>query len=250
MTRGFTSPNFTQCPNDWFDEMLPQMTIAEAKVTAMLIRHTFGFHRLTVEIGMSRLARLTGLSENAVLRGAKAAEARGIVKRVNKGRGDRRRTVWELVVTTSASEVVNEAATSTTEVGLPPPRRQTTSTSEAREIKTKEKKKKEPLTAERTPSAHPALIAYRESAKLNPTQPQSDPIIAAVGDKPEAVAFWKQVVAAYCLQGWNPRNVANMLDYFKRHELPATRRGGKSRSSAGKYDALLKHLEASDGNPG
>jgi len=143
--KGFTSPNFTQSPNDWFDEMLPTMSESEMRVTAVLIRHTFGFHRKRVEMGLARLAKLTGLSENGVIAGARQAEKRGIVKRTNAGHGDRRRTIWELVVTTSASEVVTNTTsasevvtTSASEVVLPQPVRQTTSASEGREIKTKE----------------------------------------------------------------------------------------------------------------
>ncbi len=103
--KGFCSPNYTQSPNDWFDEMLPTMGLAETKVTAVLIRHTFGFHRKRVEMGLARLAKLTGLTERNAMVGAKQAEARGIVKRLNAGHGDRRRTIWELVVTTSPREV-------------------------------------------------------------------------------------------------------------------------------------------------
>jgi hypothetical protein len=141
MTDGFSSPNYTQVPNDWFDRYLPLMDLAEAKVTAVLIRWTFGYHRHAVSLSLSNLKRLTGLSEASVLTGATAAEERGLVRRSNKGAGDRRRTRWEVIVTTSEFEVVEPDTTSTVEVVLPQPLRQTTSTVEGHLNKAKQTKK-------------------------------------------------------------------------------------------------------------
>ena len=175
--KGFSSPNYTQAPNDWFDEMLPLMGLAEMKVTAVLIRHTFGFHRKRVDMGLARLAALTGLSENSVIKGALEAEKRGTLKRLNAGRGDRRRTVWELVITTSANEAINQTSsasevvtTSASEAELPQQLRQTTSATEGRERKNKETKKEgggpppQPPFRKHTqePRGAAAIRAYRQ----------------------------------------------------------------------------------------
>ncbi len=138
MPEGFTSPNYTQAPNDWFDTMLPEMGLAELKVTAVIIRWTFGYHRTRVGLSLIQLKRLTGLTERNVIAGATAGVRRGILRRLNSGRGDRRQTVWEVIVTTSLGEVV----TSPREVALPPLGRQTTSLGEVHLNKEKEKEKK------------------------------------------------------------------------------------------------------------
>jgi hypothetical protein len=161
---GFQSPNYTQSPNDWYDELLPLMGYAETKVTAVLIRNTFGFHKKRCELSLTALARKTGLSESNVLRGAESAEQRGIIRRLTKGQGRRRRTVWEVIVdksTTSTAEVVDEKTTSTAEVALPLQQRQTTSAVEGRINKQKETKKNTLTTsaALNTSAAEPAAAA-------------------------------------------------------------------------------------------
>jgi hypothetical protein len=141
---GFQSPNYTQAPNDWFDEYLPLQGYAEMKVTAVVLRNTLGFHKKRFELSLTAMARKTGLSETNVIVGAEAAEKRGLIQRVNKGSGRRRKTVWEAVIgtgTTSATEVVIGNATSATEVALPLLQRQTTSATEGRTKKPKETKK-------------------------------------------------------------------------------------------------------------
>jgi hypothetical protein len=79
----FTSPNYTQTPNELFDELMQDMGYAELKVTLAVIRLTFGFHREGYEIKatLSQMQQMTGLSRPAILAGAKAAEERGIVEK-------------------------------------------------------------------------------------------------------------------------------------------------------------------------
>jgi hypothetical protein len=55
-----------------------------------------------------------------------------------------------------------------------------------------------------------------------------------VGDEPKALALWERVVAGYVLKGWNPRNVAGMLEFFKRGEVP----GGNASKPAASAPAV------------
>lgn len=151
------SPRYTQTPNVLFDKYLADMGLAELKVVMAISRKTFGWHQNGCRISIRSLAALTGLSENGVLSGARAAQKRGILKKIS---GDRRITYWELIVENSASEAVEPAETSTSasevveessdngdtsasEAKLPQPVRQTTSASEARLKKGLKKKEKE-----------------------------------------------------------------------------------------------------------
>jgi hypothetical protein len=94
-TSAFPEPNYTQTPNNFFD-MLPDMENSEVKVTLVMIRNTFGFHRSTFKMGINKLAEATGLSRNAVKDGAEAAENRGTFRRTNPE--EQTEAEWELVV--------------------------------------------------------------------------------------------------------------------------------------------------------
>lgn len=92
---GFKEPNYTQTPNDFFT-MLPEMSDAELRVTTVMIRETFGWHRATFKMSIPKLAKAAGLCDNAARAGAAAAESRGTFKRVNPdAQGE---AEWELVV--------------------------------------------------------------------------------------------------------------------------------------------------------
>jgi hypothetical protein len=100
---GFESPNYTQAPNDFF-AMIPNMEEAELRVTLVMIRQTFGFHREGFKMGLNKLADAAGLSRNGAKAGAEAAEKRGTFYRTNPdslGEAE-----WSLVVYPSASDQV------------------------------------------------------------------------------------------------------------------------------------------------
>lgn len=92
---GFQSPNFTQTPNDFF-AMVPDMSDAELRVTTVMIRLTFGYHRDGFKMGVSKLATAAGLSRQGALDGAEAAENRGTFRRTNAG--EQGEAEWELIV--------------------------------------------------------------------------------------------------------------------------------------------------------
>lgn len=81
----FQAPNYTQTPNDLFDEMLPEMGYAELKVTLAAIRLTLGWHRDRAKLSLKKMMSMTGLSRQAVLDGAQRAEKRGILSRSSDG---------------------------------------------------------------------------------------------------------------------------------------------------------------------
>jgi DnaD/phage-associated family protein len=92
----FQSPNYTQTPNDLFDELLPDMGLAELKVMLCIVRHTFGYHRDEVKLSIRAIARFTGLTVRSVLEGAKQAEDHGLVERYADGG---KTTMWRAMVT-------------------------------------------------------------------------------------------------------------------------------------------------------
>jgi hypothetical protein len=110
-TEAFPEPNHTQTPNDFF-EMLPDMESSEVRVSLVMIRQTYGFHRGSFKMGIGKLADAAGLSRGAAKDGAEAAEKRGTFRRSNPD--ELGEAEWELVIgqpvegSTSGGEMVNQ----------------------------------------------------------------------------------------------------------------------------------------------
>jgi phage replication O-like protein O len=52
---GFTSPNYTQVPDELFDTLMVELSGAELKVLLYIIRRTFGFKRDSDTISLSQM---------------------------------------------------------------------------------------------------------------------------------------------------------------------------------------------------
>jgi hypothetical protein len=100
---GFHGPNFTQVPDQLFDELLPTLSGSELKVLLYIIRRTFGFKRDADAISLSqmlsgivtrdgrRLDHGAGVSKKSLLSALRSLEKRSIIvieRRRIAGRGD------------------------------------------------------------------------------------------------------------------------------------------------------------------
>ena len=63
-------------------------------------------------------------------------------------------------------------------------------------------------------AGHPAIQAYREEMRNSPRDNQYADIIDAIGDNGD-FGLWRSVVSAWRLHGWNPYNIAGMLDAYR-----------------------------------
>lgn len=79
-------PNYTQTPNALYD-LMPQMKEAELRVTLAIVRETFGWHRETARLSISKLQKLTGLSRQGVINGTESGIERGTIIREKEGDG-------------------------------------------------------------------------------------------------------------------------------------------------------------------
>ena len=100
MPTGFQEPNYTQTPNDLFI-LMASMKEAELRVVLAICRLTFGFHRTKARASLTRLQKMTGLSRQGVINGAKAAEERGLITKIS-GKG-----VNEWIVNVVDQQLVN-----------------------------------------------------------------------------------------------------------------------------------------------
>src|SRR5687767_7341395 len=88
---GFRSPNYTQVPDELFDELLVELSGAELKTLLYIIRRTFGFKRDSDSISLSQmlhgitkhdgtpLDRGIGLSKPTLLQALRSLEERQII---------------------------------------------------------------------------------------------------------------------------------------------------------------------------
>ena len=73
---------------------------------------------------------------------------------------------------------------------------------------------------EATDKAPPAVETLYGATDCRPPRSWYSDLDQAVGNAPADLAFWYDVCRAYVGQGWNPRNVQAMLDYYHRREIP------------------------------
>lgn len=100
---GFRSPNYTQVPDELFDELLPVLSGGELKVLLYIIRRTFGFKRDSDTISINQmlngittrdgrvLDRGVGLTKKTLLAAIRSLEERNVIlteRRRSLERGD------------------------------------------------------------------------------------------------------------------------------------------------------------------
>ena len=109
---GYTSPNYTQVPDELFDHQLPDLSGAELKVLLYIMRRTFGFKKDADDISLNQICRGittkdgrvldrgTGLSKSTAQIAIKGLLAKNVIlttKRVSKEKGNEA-TTYELNV--------------------------------------------------------------------------------------------------------------------------------------------------------
>src|SRR5215203_3134867 len=114
---GFTSPNYTQVPDELFDVLLPTLADNELRVLLYIIRRTFGFKRDADSISLSQMVSGiktregqvldsgTGLAKSTVARGLKSLREKGIIvatRNASPERGDQP-TTYRLRFVTDAT---------------------------------------------------------------------------------------------------------------------------------------------------
>ncbi|MEZ4621188.1 MAG: replication protein [Caldilineaceae bacterium] len=93
---GFISPNYTQVPDQFFDELLPILSGNETKVLLYIFRRTFGFKKGSDNISLSQMVsgitskdgtqldNGTGLSKASIARALKDLEEKNVIIRVRR----------------------------------------------------------------------------------------------------------------------------------------------------------------------
>jgi DNA-binding MarR family transcriptional regulator len=109
--QGVSTPNTTQVPDQYLDELLAELTGAELKVLLYITRRTFGFKKQSDNISLSQLLKGittkdhrvldkgTGLTKPTLLKALRSLQEKNIIRterRRSEGRGDES-TAYSLV---------------------------------------------------------------------------------------------------------------------------------------------------------
>lgn len=98
---GFSSPRYTQVPDDFFDTLMPDLTLGETRVLLYIVRRTFGFGKNADNISLRQLStgivtadgrqldRGTGLSKTAVTNALLSLRQKGILIRTLNANDER-----------------------------------------------------------------------------------------------------------------------------------------------------------------
>jgi phage replication O-like protein O len=237
--------NFVKVPHAFYDKLLADIdTLAELKVTAAIIRKTYGFNKTHDIISIRQLMEITGLSSQAVRDGIKAGVERGsiLVEKFSKIKHS-----YSLSFDYSSTpKVENRGRYERTQVGKSLAHLDTVlefSTPTVLEFSTKvgkslaqqkkeERNIKESITTKGTPLSKPAqkevkpgkvtkarderldnpsVVAYRDLAKLTPNEAQR----ALIVEKVKNPAKWQETVKTWLERGYKPMNVAGMVKVYE-----------------------------------
>lgn len=95
----FKAPNYTQVPNDFFDELLPSLKEGELKVLIIIMRQTFGWgNKAWDRISVSQLVKKTGLGRATVIRAVQSLHKKKIITKVTKGEKGEQESWYSLIV--------------------------------------------------------------------------------------------------------------------------------------------------------
>lgn len=119
-----SAPTYTQTPNDLFDHWLPFLKEVELKVLLIIMRKTFGWHKIKDRISISQLQKLSGSTETNVIKAIKGLIAKGLINKEVIGPNGRQETYYELVITEDSNNSypsqINRGDPSQTDRGTPP----------------------------------------------------------------------------------------------------------------------------------
>jgi len=103
----FKKPNFTQTPNEFFDDIAKTLKEGELRVLLVIMRQTFGWgNKEWDRISITQLMEKTGMSRDAVIRSTKTLIEKELVVKHKEGTKGEEKSWYSLVVE-SPSEFMN-----------------------------------------------------------------------------------------------------------------------------------------------
>lgn len=104
----FSAPNYTQTPNDFFDEVLPTLKGAEMKVLLVVMRQTFGWQKRWDCISLTQMKSKTGLTTSSITSAVKSLTEKKLLITHKTGTPGNEETYYSLAVTDSKPDPTDE----------------------------------------------------------------------------------------------------------------------------------------------
>lgn len=94
----FSAPNYTQTPNDFFDEVAKTLKEGELRVLLCIMRQTFGWRKQWDRISLSQLMEKTGMERKAVHNSLKSLIEKRLIKKYKEGKNGQENCWYSLEV--------------------------------------------------------------------------------------------------------------------------------------------------------
>lgn len=156
----FQRPNYTQTPNDFFDEIAKTLKEGELRVLLVVMRQTFGWQKRWDRISLSQLEQKTGMCRDSVNNALKSLIEKKLIIKHKEGAIGRQKCWYTLCVENEEqepeidTEFIEESNISYQSSKTTPPSRLKRPT---KETITKEKEKRE----EATPPPPPSFYVHK-----------------------------------------------------------------------------------------
>jgi len=255
---GFDEPtsNYSKMPHTMIDS-LPQIeTLGEMKVILYILRHTWGFQddqkKITLDEFESgrklkdgtRMDGGTGLSKPTIMDGLKRAEQHGFIV-VETDDSDKARVKRFYSLRMKGKDSLPQDKARGKEIlplnqdfgkeSLPRSEKETTKKETFSKAKKSAVQASFPGSAPKWVGDPPPAVRIHQTYAEPKHWPKGSLYVRiheTVGDDEEKLEFWGKVVEEYIALGWYQGNVAGMLEWFERGELPHLNSGGKKKQGA------------------
>jgi phage replication O-like protein O len=91
-------PNYFQCPNDLVDYWMPLLKEAELKILLIIIRKTFGWHKIKDRISLSQMEMISGLTRSNVCKAITELINKGIILKEIEGVLGTEKVYYSLII--------------------------------------------------------------------------------------------------------------------------------------------------------
>jgi len=227
---------YTRIANELLEQLLKaRLSGREWRIIVAIIRQTYGWQKHEDKISLSQFEKATGIPRNKIWLVTKGLIDRNIIKKTIPQKGHTGHATYSI---NKHYKQWKRSNSYTPKRGIPQkgvmlypkkgysytPKRGTPTAvnplidKEIGPPKESIKKVKEKKGGE-TP---PAIQVMRENSNRFPTKAVWNDITEAIGDKPEDLEFWGKVVKGWILRGYNPINVAGMLECYHNREIPTS----------------------------
>lgn len=116
-----TPPNYFQCPNDLVDHWLPHLSGVELKCLLVIIRKTFGWHKMRDRISLSQMVTLTGSTRSNIKEATDKLHQKGIILKEVIGILGQEDTYYEINFMDSKNSYQSQNETPPSPESRPPP---------------------------------------------------------------------------------------------------------------------------------